>query len=227
MRRRGGWRAGFRQRFGHHDNRIKQALTNRHVLWLHAVSVGEMNVCVQISRALETRMPNLKLVVSTTTTTGMGELQTRLPAHVSKIYYPIDRRKYVASAFASIHPNAIVLIESEIWPNFMWRARALGTPVFLANARLSERSYPRYKKFGFLFRDLFNTFAAVGSQNEADAAKLRELGCRPEAVRVVGNLKFDAVNLDGRPRSGCPGIVVRDRRSSRGPLIGGRQHPCR
>lgn len=198
MRRRGNWRAGFRQRFGHYDHNIRQALTNRHVVWLHAVSVGEMNICVQISRALEKRMPNLKLVVSTTTTTGMGELQTRLPAHVSKIYYPIDRRKFVASAFASIHPNAIVLIESEIWPNFIWRARSLGTPVFLANARLSERSYPRYKRFGFLFRELFGSFSAVGSQNEVDAAKLRELGCRPDAVRVVGNLKFDAVNLDGR-----------------------------
>src|SRR5580704_16569402 len=94
MRRRGNWREGFRQRFGHHDHKIKQALTNRHVVWLHAVSVGEMNVCVQICRGLEARMPNLKLVVSTTTTTGMEQLQARLPAHVSKIYYPIDRRAF-------------------------------------------------------------------------------------------------------------------------------------
>ena len=198
MRRRGNWRAGFRQRFGHHDNKIKQSLTNRHVVWLHAVSVGEMNVCVQICRALEARMPNLKFVVSTTTTTGMGELQTRLPARVSKIYYPIDRRKFVARALAAIHPNAIVLIESEIWPNFIWRARSLGTPIFLANARLSHRSYPRYKRFGFLFKDLFGSFTGVGAQNEEDAARLLDLGCRSDAVHVVGNLKFDAVNSDAR-----------------------------
>jgi 3-deoxy-D-manno-octulosonic-acid transferase len=209
MWRRGNWRPGFRQRFGHHDHKIKQSLTNRHVLWLHAVSVGEMNVCVQVCRALELRMPNLKLVVSTTTTTGMGELQARLSANVSKIYYPIDRRKFVAHALAAIHPNAIVLIESEIWPNFIWRAHSLRKPLFLVNARLSHRSYPRYKRLGFLFRELFASFVAVGAQNEEDAAKLIELGCGTEAVRVVGNLKFDAVSLDGRRSLDVPGLLAR------------------
>src|SRR5437588_4910698 len=71
-------------------------------------------------------------------------------------------------------------------------------PLFLVNARLSERSYPRYKRFGFLFRPLFASFVGVGAQNEADAAKLRQLGCREEAVRVVGSLKFDAAKLEER-----------------------------
>src|ERR1700722_2627217 len=208
MWRRGNWRAGFSQRFGHYDHKIKQSLTNRHVLWMHAVSVGEINICVQVCRALEQRMPNLKIVISTTTTTGMGELQTRLPAHISKIYYPVDRRKCVARALAGIHPEAIVLVESEIWPNFIWRARSLGTPVFLINARLSDRSSPRYKRFGFLFRDLFGSFSAVGAQNEEDAARLRELGCRENAVRVVGNLKFDAVNLEGRRGLDVPELLA-------------------
>ena len=208
MWRRGNWRTGFSQRFGHYDHKIKQSLTNRHVLWMHAVSVGEMNICVQVCRALEARMPNLKVVVSTTTTTGMGELQKRLPANVSKVYYPIDRRKYVARALATIHPDAVVLVESEIWPNFIWRARSLGTPVFLVNARLSARSYPRYKRFGFLFRDLFGSFSAVGAQTEEDATRLRELGCRENAVRVVGNLKFDAVNLEGRPGLDVPELLA-------------------
>src|SRR5271168_829011 len=148
MRRRGNWRPGFRERFGRFDSNLKQALTNRHVIWLHAVSVGEVNLCTQLIRALEPRVPNLKIVVSTTTTTGMGELRRRLPTHVSKIYYPLDRRKYVNRALATINPQAIVLVEAEIWPNFLWRARKLGIPVFLANARLSDRSFPRYKKFG-------------------------------------------------------------------------------
>ncbi len=199
MWRRGNWRLDFKQRLGLYNNKIKQSVTNRHVLWLHAVSVGEMNICLQLIRALQPRMPNLKIVVSTTTTTGMGELQKRLPPSVGKIYYPIDRRKYVARALASIHPHAIGLVESEIWPNFIWRARSLNKPLFLINARLSDRSYPRYKKFGFLFRPLFASFAAVGAQNESDAAKLRELGCTREAVRVVGNLKFDAARMtDGK-----------------------------
>src|SRR5258708_5070213 len=165
---------------------------------MHAVRVGEVNVCTQLIRALEPRLPNLKIVVSTTTTTGMGELQKKLPTHITKIYYPIDRRKYVARALSTIHPEAIVLVESEIWPNFIWRARSLGTPVFLVNARLSDRSYPRYRLAGFFFRDIFRSFAGVGAQTEGDAAKLRELGCRPEAIHVVGSLKYDAARLDER-----------------------------
>src|SRR5919106_849018 len=102
MWRRGNWREGFVQRFGRYSSKVKQALTNRHVLWIHAVSVGEVNLCTQIIRELEPRLPNLKIVVSTTTTTGMGELQKKLPTHVSKIYYPIDRRSQVTRSLATI-----------------------------------------------------------------------------------------------------------------------------
>src|SRR6185369_10712584 len=198
MWRRGNWRPGFNERFSNYSSNLKQALTNRQVIWLHAVSVGEVNLCTQLIRAMELRMPNIKMVVSTTTTTGMAELKRRLPTHVSKIYYPIDRRKWVRRAFAIINPEAVVLVEAEIWPNFLWRARDLKIPVFLANARLSDRSFRGYKRFGFLFRSLFESFAGVGAQNEMDAARLREIGCRPEAVHVVGNLKFDAAKLDER-----------------------------
>jgi 3-deoxy-D-manno-octulosonic-acid transferase len=198
MRRRGNWRPGFRERFGHYDSNLKQALTNRQVIWIHAVSVGEVNLCTQIIRPLELRLPNVKFVVSTTTTTGMAELRRQLPTHISKIYYPVDRRKYVGHALAVTNPEAIVLVEAEIWPNFLWRARDLKIPVFLVNARLSDRSLCGYKRFGFLFRPLFASFAGVGCQNEADATRLRAAGCRTEAVRVVGNLKFDAAKLDER-----------------------------
>jgi 3-deoxy-D-manno-octulosonic-acid transferase len=196
MWRRGNWRRGFRERFGHYTAGLKQALTNRHVIWIHAVSVGEVNLCTQLIRALEPRLPNIKFVVSTTTTTGMGELRRRLPTHISKIYYPIDRRKFVGRALAMVNPEVIVLVEAEVWPNFIWRAQKLGIPLFLVNARLSDRSHRRYKRLGFLFRPLFASFAGVSAQNAAAAARLREVGCRPEAIRIVGNLKFDAAKLD-------------------------------
>jgi 3-deoxy-D-manno-octulosonic-acid transferase len=195
MRRRGNWQAGFAERFGKFNVILKQSITNRQVLWLHAVSVGEVNLCTQLIRALEPRMPNLKMVVSTTTTTGMGELKKKLPSHVGKIYYPLDLRKYVSRALSALYPEAIILVEAEIWPNFIWRAADMGIPIFLVNARLSEKSYRRYKRFGFIFRPLFASFAGVGVQNEADAQRLIDLGCRPEVVRSVGNLKFDAAEL--------------------------------
>ncbi len=207
LRRRGNWLPGFGQRFAKYDSSLKQALTNRHVIWLHAVSVGEVNVCTQLIRALEPRVPNLKIVVSTTTTTGMGELRRRLPNHVSKIYYPVDRRKFVNRAFATINPKAIVLVEAEIWPNFLWRAQRLGIPVFLANARLSDRSFPRYKRFAFLFRPLFAAFTGVGCQSAEDAQRLRGVGCSERAVSVVGNLKFDAAKLDEKHPLDVPAML--------------------
>ncbi|MBM3834523.1 MAG: 3-deoxy-D-manno-octulosonic acid transferase [Verrucomicrobia bacterium] len=199
MWRRGNWKQGLSQRFGRHSTKLKQAITNRHVLWMHAVSVGEVNICTQLIRALEPRVPNLKIVVSTTTSTGMAELQKKLPHHIEKIYYPIDYRKCVERALRTIGPEAVVLVEAEIWPNFLWRIADKSIPVFLVNARMSERSYRGYKRFASLFQPIFRSFTGVGVQNETDAQRLVALGCRPEAVHVVGNLKFDAARVDERP----------------------------
>jgi 3-deoxy-D-manno-octulosonic-acid transferase len=195
LRRRGNWTTGFAQRFATYDSAVKQALTNRHIIWIHAVSVGEVGLCTQLISALEPRAPNAKIVVSCTTTTGMAEYRRRLPGRITKIYYPVDRRKYVRRALATINPEVIILLEAEIWPNFLWRASDLKIPTFLVNARLSNRSFPRYKKIRFLFRPLFAAFAGVGCQNQEDARRLVEVGCRPDAVQAVGNLKFDAARL--------------------------------
>ena len=225
LRRRGNWQSGFRERFGHYQAGLKQALTNRHIIWIHAVSVGEVNLCTQLIRALEPRVPNLKIVVSTTTTTGMGELRRHLPTHISKIYYPVDRRKCVSRALAAINPKAIVLIEAEIWPNFIWRAQKLGLPLFLVNARLSDRSYRGYRRWGLLFRPLFASFAGIGAQNETDAARLRDVGCRPEAIRIVGNLKFDAAKLNERLTLDVPALLRQLGVPEDAPiLIGGSTH---
>jgi 3-deoxy-D-manno-octulosonic-acid transferase len=226
MWRRGGWRQGFRQRFGRFNSRVKQALTNRHVLWIHAVSVGEVNLCTQLIKALEPRVPNLKMVVSTTTSTGMAELRRKLPSHIEKVYYPIDRRRYVARALNVVHPDAVVLVEAEIWPNFIWRLQDKAIPLFLVNARLSERSFRGYRRLGFLFRPLFASFAGVGAQNESDAARLRELGCLPKAIQVVGSLKFDAAEIEERRLLDVPALLGQlgvDPQARI--LVGGSTHP--
>ena len=111
-------------------------------------------------------------------------------------------------ALAAIHPEAIVLIEAEIWPNFLWVAEEYGIKRCLVNARLSERSFRGYRRYGFLFRSLFAGFCGVGCQNEADAARLRQLGCRPEAIHVVGSLKFDAATIDERRVLDVPRLLT-------------------
>lgn len=226
MYRRGNWVAGFGQRFGQYDGKLKQALTNRRILWIHAVSVGEVAVCSRLVAALEPRLPNHKFVVSTTTSTGMGELQRRLPPQVSKIYYPIDRRKHVQRALGTVHPEAMIFVEAEIWPNMIWGLQRRGLPHFLVNARISDRSYRGYRLGRFLFRELFAGFRGVGVQGEADARRLESLGVRPEALHVVGSLKFaDDAPISG-PRLDVSGLLrqlgVDD---SATVLVGGSTHP--
>ena len=198
MWRRGAWREGFTQRFGRYDARIKQAVTNSHVIWLHGVSVGEARIVIPLVEALERRVPNAKLVVSTTTSTGMAVLRENLPTHVSKIYYPIDRRKWVYRALATIRPEMMVLVEAEIWPNFLRRCHRRGTPVTLVNARVSDRSFRRYRRAKALFGPIFATLKGVGAQNESDVSKLIEIGCRPEAIEVTGAVKYDTSSVPER-----------------------------
>ena len=199
MRRRGGWRRGFGERLGRYSTKFKQAISNRDVIWLHAVSVGEANICVQLIKVLQPRLPNLKFVVSTTTSTAMSELRKKLPAEVGRIYYPIDRRGFVRRALATIRPKAVVLVEAEIWPNFLWGLQARRIPHFLVNTRISGKSYQGYRRFRFLFRRFFAGFTGVGAQSEPDAKRLVELGCNNKVVRVFGSCKFDGTGI-GRDR---------------------------
>lgn len=225
MARRGNWRNGFWQRFGIYGPNIKHAVTNRHVLWLHAVSVGEVNLLIHFIRALEARAPNLKFVVSTTTTTGMGILRQRLGTHISKIYYPIDQANIVGWAMNTIHPDAIVLFETEIWPNFIWQAQKRRVPLFLANARLSERSFRGYRRFGFLFRPLFEAFEGIAAKSEAEAQRFRAVGTRPDRVRTTGNLKYDAATVQEPGGLDVPGLLKQVGANGDTPiLIGGSTH---
>jgi 3-deoxy-D-manno-octulosonic-acid transferase len=209
MWRRGHWRGGFGQRFGRYDAATRDALRRRPALWLHAVSVGEAGVCLQLLGALEPRLPDYQIVVSVTTSTGMGELRRRLPAGVTAVYYPVDFPGAVRRAMAAINPKAIILVEAELWPNLLWRALDRGLPLFLVNARISDRSFKNYRRFGFFFRPIFSQFRAVGCQAEGDAGRLRELGFAPGAVRTVGNLKFDAAQPGARPGVDVPALLRR------------------
>jgi 3-deoxy-D-manno-octulosonic-acid transferase len=204
MWRRGNWRAGMGQRFGRYSRDFKSAMTRQPVLWLHAVSVGEVGVCWQLIRTLEPRLSGYQILVSTTTSTGMAELQRLLPPHIHRIYYPCDFAGVVRRAMDAIQPRAIIVVEAEFWPNFLNAAIARGCPLFLVNARISNRSFQNYKRFGFIFQPIFAHFCGVGCQQAKDtgnivgAVRLKELGFPSEAIRVTGNLKFDAAQPEAR-----------------------------
>jgi len=207
MWRRGNWQKGFKQRFGRYED-LSPADPQHPAIWLHAVSVGEVNICAQVIRELRQRAPQYRIIVSTTTSTGMGELHKRLPEGVEKVYYPVDFLPFVRRALDRIQPVAVALIEAEIWPNFLWELQRRQIPHFLLNARVSARSHRGYRRFGVLFAPLFATFEGVGAQNEEDAVRLREIGCQPDAVHVFGNLKFDAVHLPTKRPLDVPAMLA-------------------
>jgi 3-deoxy-D-manno-octulosonic-acid transferase len=209
MWRRGNWRPGLGQRFARYRPEIKAAVAGPPLVWLHAVSVGEVGVCLQLIRALEPRLSAWQFAVSTTTSTGMGELERRLPPHILRFYYPSDFPGIVRRAFNTFQPKAIILVEAELWPNFLWQAQDRGTPLFLVNTRISERSFRGYRRFAFLFRPIFGRFKAVGCQAPGDADRLKQLGFPAAAVRVTGNLKFDAAKPDDRPGLDVPALLGR------------------
>ena len=199
MSRRPNWRPGFWQRFAFYGPEVKRPDGARPVLWLHAVSVGEVGICVQLIRALEPRLPGFQFVVSTTTSTGMGELGRKLPPHIPRFYYPFDFPGAVRRAMNTFRPGGIILVENELWPNFLWQAIDRKIPLFLVNARISDRSLPNYRRASFLFRPIFSQFRAVGCQEPGDTGRLAQLGFPADAIRVVGSLKFDAAQPDPGP----------------------------
>ena len=190
MWRRGGWRRGFAERFGFYGSKLSPCKT-RSTLWFHAVSVGEASTCSELILKLEEKVSNCHIVASTTTTTGMAVLQRKLPERITKVYYPVDTRSAVKRTLDAAHPSCIILFEAELWPNFLWEAQAKRIPIFLVNARISEKSYQRYKLFSFLFRPIFAGFTGVGCQNDLDAKLLCELGFPSKSIRSMGNMKFD------------------------------------
>ena len=197
MVRRGNWIEGFTQRFGVYGE-LREELRGERVLWLHAVSVGEANLAVQLVEVLRKEFGDWRYVVSTTTTTGMGVLRSKLPDSARAIYYPIDWLPFVKSAFRTLRPSAIVLVEAEIWPNLFWEANRTKAPLSLVNARLSEKSFEGYRRFGFLFRPLFESLKMVGVHNEIDAERMERLGSAREIIHVVGNMKFDGSSVLGK-----------------------------
>ena len=192
MWRRGDWRAGFGQRFARYSPEFKSALAQRPVVWMHAVSVGEVGVCWQLIRALEPHLSAFQILVSTTTSTGMAELQRLLPPHIQRMYYPADFAGGVRRAMKAVQPRAIILVEAELWPNFLSQAIAARCPLFLVNARFSKTSLRNYRLFRFFFSPIFAKFSGVGCQQPDDVPGITGLGFPAEAVHVTGNLKFDA-----------------------------------
>lgn len=190
--------SNFYERLG----RLPEALGDetRPAIWLHAVSVGETLAARPLIAALRAQFPGHRLIISTTTATGQAVARSRVAEADGFCYFPFDWRFSVRRALDRIRPQVVVLMESELWPNFLDECRKRGIPVLVANGRISERSFARSQRFGFMMRRLYASVAHFAMQSDADAARARALGALAERVSISGNIKYDIGETAGAAR---------------------------
>jgi 3-deoxy-D-manno-octulosonic-acid transferase len=226
------WRRGkllpqFGQRFGLYSREVRQRLKPGTDLWIHAVSVGEVTLALVLLRRMREIRPRLRAVVSTTTATGFAMAKAQLEDEQTVIIYnPIDFLWSVVDAFNVIRPRRLVLIESEIWPNYLWCARRRHIPIYLVNARLSRRTEMRYRRMRWLIRPLLREIDLVFAQDPTDVTRLSQAGFAPEAIFNLGSLKYDVAALDTSAEADISAWWDRTGwRRDQPVLLGGSTHP--
>lgn len=170
---------------------LPQARDADRVIWIHAVSVGEVVVASKLIQCLQRDYPDHGLLVTTTTPTGSERLQQLWGDQVQHCYLPWDLPWAMAQMFRRFNPRAVLLIETEIWPNLVAQAAARAVPVALLNARLSARSARGYGRFGALLKPTLRSLDLIVAQTKADARRFMALGVEPSRLAISGNIKFD------------------------------------
>jgi len=181
----GKYREGLAERLGSVPDRICK--DDRPVIWVHAVSVGEVMAASRLIYELAARLPGWRVVVSTTTRTGQKIARDRF-GEDRVFYFPLDFAFAVRAWLRALRPHMVILLETEFWPRMLVECRRAKIPVAVVNARISDRSWPRYLRLRFLWKHLLNSFPLVLAQSELDAQRLKAIGA--SNVRVGGNLKF-------------------------------------
>ncbi|HEY6487760.1 MAG TPA: 3-deoxy-D-manno-octulosonic acid transferase [Terracidiphilus sp.] len=184
------YREGLARRLGRVPPWLRSAAAERPSLWLHAVSVGEVLAVSRLVTELGQAFPQFQIFVSTTTRTGQALACQRFGAN--RVFYcPLDVPWAVRAYLNAIQPRLLILAETEFWPNLLSACHRRAIPVTVINARISDRSWPRYRMLRRLWRPFLSRLSRVLAQTDTDAVRLRDLGCVPERVTVTGNLKFD------------------------------------
>jgi 3-deoxy-D-manno-octulosonic-acid transferase len=191
----GKYRAGLSERLGFVPPRLRSHAKPGSV-WIHAVSVGEVLAVSYLARELQKRYPQRTVFVSTTTATGQRLARERF-GETQVFFMPLDFGFAVRAYLDLLRPSLIILAETEFWPNLLHLAAKRGSPVAIVNARVSDRSFPRYRRFRWFFAKVLSEANLFLAQTEEDACRLREIGAAKERVQVIGNLKFDVHNADG------------------------------
>ncbi len=194
-------------------------------IWIHAVSVGEVLAGVALAKRLNESHPQRPLIISTTTITGQNLARERMPFADAVVYFPFDWSFSVRKVMDAVKPAVVVVLETEIWPNFLREAGRRKLPVIFTSGRISDRSFARFQKwlgiFGFYLHPFlasaFSNASAFLMQTEADAQRIRALGAPPDRVKVSGNLKYDQALPASTPL--CSWLEAQCKQQNRSPII--------
>ena len=178
MLRHGRYRAGWANRFG----KISRKRPDKKCIWIHAVSVGEVNATTTLIRELEAKFPDYEIAISTTTDTGFARANALFGSRLSVFYFPMDFSLTMKRAFANIRPAMCLLIELEVWPNLVRIAKQSDIPVIIVNGRLSERSLRRYGLIKGVTKKIFGNLTLALAQSEEYAERFRQLGMPAELL---------------------------------------------
>ena len=185
------YRTGWAQRFG----KISRRSPSKKCIWIHAVSVGEVNAAKTVIAELKKRFPDFEIVISTTTDTGFTRA-TNLFGKIHQVFFcPFDFSAVMHRAFNNIRPAICLLMELEVWPNFVDTAHKLNVPVVVVNGRISEKSFSRYNLIKSVVRKIFCKVSLVLAQTDEYARRFIEIGACDESVIVTGSLKYDTAQI--------------------------------
>jgi 3-deoxy-D-manno-octulosonic-acid transferase len=187
-----GRHAALVERFGSLKNAERAKIAGYDTIWVHAVSVGETIAAKSLLKSLKERFPEKKIVLSSVTETGRS-IAVKLEEVDLCIYFPFDYGFAVRKTLSAINPSCIIIVETEIWPNFLRFAGYRKIPVILVNGRISDRSFKKYKQFRWLFRRFLANISAFCMQSEEDARRIIEIGAPPGRVNNAKNLKYDII----------------------------------
>ena len=187
--RHGKYAGSFKQRMGWLPVAVRS--DGRETIWVHAVSVGEFLAARSLIELLKREWPNHRIVVSTTTLTGQELAQSGPHSIDETFYFPFDWNSSVRRVLEWVKPSIVIILETELWPNFLRECRRRGVVTILANGRISPRSFSRYRRVHSFIKRTFEHFSLIIMQSDADAERTLELGAPKDRTRVCGNLKYD------------------------------------
>ncbi len=223
----GKWRGFSRQRFGVFPAEVLSGLKGSRPIWIHAVSVGEVMASVPLLEEIAKDYPDEKIVLSTVTSTGNRVARDKFRGRAVVIYLPLDISFIVNKVVNMINPKAVLIAETEIWPNFIRSLNSRGAKVVLFNGRLSRNSFKGYSVIAPFLRGVLRGIDLFLMQSKSDADKIISLGAPAERVKVTGNLKYDAAFTQDKKDAPDAAELRRGFGLSRGEqlFIAGSTHP--